>query len=179
MMEESIRGVAIVSSAVAAVALLVWNQSDGRFDKRSGDAIFSEAVAVREKQESSSIRGEDNWRASEMNSSERGGAEQNIATGEISIRPEEEIESRILQRLAQEPGLALTTLNVGCDTNTCEIVFTGEELNAPYIGEERSELFDLLNRPWEKIRVPHSALRVRETSPGVKQFSIELHYVRS
>jgi hypothetical protein len=89
-----------------------------------------------------------------------------------------EIESAVYQRIAEQPGLRLTSLtSVECDTLRCRIVFSGVEANPQYVDEYRDLPSALMNPPWDDYRPTSSSMGTREVSPGAREYVLEFTYV--
>lgn len=89
-----------------------------------------------------------------------------------------EIEDAILQRIAEQSGLEFTSLNsVGCDENTCTIVFGGTAVNPQYVGEYGDLPSALTSPPWKDYQPTSSSISTREVSPGSREYVIAFTYV--
>lgn len=89
-----------------------------------------------------------------------------------------DIESAILQRIAEQSGLKLTSLNaVDCDARTCQVVFSGVDVNPQYV-DAYSDLLGVLTDPhWNDFMPTSGSIGTREVSPGVREYVIGLTYV--
>lgn len=89
-----------------------------------------------------------------------------------------EIEGALSQRIAEQSGLKLASLNaVDCGMRTCTIVFSGLEANPQYVGEYGDLLSALTNPPWKDYQPTSGSIGTREISPGAREYVIRLTYV--
>jgi hypothetical protein len=90
----------------------------------------------------------------------------------------DEIEGSVYQRIAEQSGLKLTSLNsVDCDVNICKVVFSGMEANPQYTDEYSDLLGALTNPPWKDIQPTSGSIGTREVSPGAREYVIGFTYV--
>jgi hypothetical protein len=89
-----------------------------------------------------------------------------------------QIESAVYQRIAEQPGLELTSLtSVECDTLRCTIGFSGVDVNPRHV-DKYHELDRALGRPpWDDYQPTQSSLGTREVAPGVREYVLEFTYV--
>jgi hypothetical protein len=106
---------------------------------------------------------------------EAGGSASSLVFGRASPA---QIESTVYQRIAEQPGLELTSLrSVECDTLRCTIVFSGVDVNPRYV-DKYHELDSALGRPpWHDYQPTQSSLGTREVAPGVREYVLEFTYV--
>jgi len=89
-----------------------------------------------------------------------------------------EIEGAIHQRLAEQSGLKLVSLNaVDCDLRTCTVVFSGLEANPQHVDEHSDLVSALTGPPWNEFRTTSSSIGTREVAPGAREYVIGFTYV--
>jgi hypothetical protein len=89
-----------------------------------------------------------------------------------------DIENDVYQRIADQPGLELTSLtSVECDTLRCSIVFTGVEANPQYTDEYGELLSALAKPPWDDYQPTASSIGTRELAPGAREYVLAFTYV--
>lgn len=89
-----------------------------------------------------------------------------------------EIENALLQRIAGQSGLKLTSLNsVDCDMMRCTVAFSGLEANPQSIDEYSDLRSALINPPWKDYQPTSSSIGTREVSPGAREYVIGFTYV--
>lgn len=89
-----------------------------------------------------------------------------------------EVEGAVYQRLAEQSGLTLTSLEaVKCDQRTCRVVFSGLEGNPQYIDEYGEVLSTLTNPPWVGYQPTSGSIGTREISPGAREYVVGFTYV--
>lgn len=89
-----------------------------------------------------------------------------------------EIEAAVYQRIAEQPGLSLTSLtSVACDTLTCTVVFSGIEADPQYVDEYGDLLSALTRPPWNDYQPTSGSIGTREVSPGAREYVLGFTYV--
>jgi hypothetical protein len=89
-----------------------------------------------------------------------------------------EIEGAVYQRIAEQAGLKLTSLNaVECGLRTCTVVFSGVHANPQYTDEYSDLLSALMRPPWKDYQPTSGSIGTREVSPGAKEYVIGFTYV--
>ena len=89
-----------------------------------------------------------------------------------------EIENDVMQRIAEQSDLELTSLDsVNCDDRTCTVMFTGLDANPQFVGDY-SDLYDMLLRTAsDDYRPTSGSISTREISPGAREYVIGISYV--
>lgn len=89
-----------------------------------------------------------------------------------------EIENDVMQRIAEQPDLELTSLNsVNCDVRTCTVTFTGLDADPQFVGDY-SDLYDMLLRTTsDDYRPTSGSISTREVSPGAREYVVGISYV--
>jgi hypothetical protein len=101
---------------------------------------------------------------------------------EAPVEPEyaepTQVEDAILQLLAQQPRLALVSINsVKCSATTCEIAFSGADLNSRAVGPGAMEIqTSLFAQRWADVRVLSSGVGTREIVPGARETVFSFEY---
>lgn len=89
-----------------------------------------------------------------------------------------ELENAVHQRLAEQPGLKLTSLSaVDCDLRTCTVVFSGLDANPQYTDEYTVLLTAVYKSPWKDYQLTSGSIGTREVSPGAREYVIGFSYV--
>ena len=106
---------------------------------------------------------------------EKGPVDEDPAPGVRSHPWPDDIENLMWEYFAHQPGLELTSIvSVECSERTCEIMFTGTDVNPRYVDEFEELLFSLYSKPWN---VYQGSIALQEISPGVKAFVVRVSNV--
>jgi hypothetical protein len=89
-----------------------------------------------------------------------------------------EVENALLQLLAQQPRLALVSVNsVKCSATTCEIAYSGAGPDASAVSPGAMEILDsLFAKRWAEVRVLSSGVGTREIVPGARETVFSFEY---
>lgn len=89
-----------------------------------------------------------------------------------------EIEGAVHQRLAEQSGLTLVSLNaVSCDFRTCAVVFSGLDPDPQYTDKYNDLLSALTGPPWTDYQPTSGSIGTQEVSPGAREYVIGFTYV--
>lgn len=89
-----------------------------------------------------------------------------------------EIESAVVQRLAEQPGLRVASIDsVDCDMRSCDVVFSGLDANPQHVGDYSDLLRVMMDPPWNHFQGTSGSIGTREVSPGARVYVLGFTYV--
>jgi hypothetical protein len=88
----------------------------------------------------------------------------------------DEIERRLAQFLAEQPGLEIVSLSIECGATACEIAITGREVSPRYVGAYSDLTHRLFAAPWSDLRILFGGLGTREIAPGAREYVLGFEY---
>ena len=89
-----------------------------------------------------------------------------------------EIESAVLQRLAEQSDLTFVSINsVDCDLRTCNVVFSGVDVDPQHVGDYGDLLGVMMNPPWTDFQTTSGGIGTREISAGAREYVLGFTYV--
>lgn len=89
-----------------------------------------------------------------------------------------DVEGAVHQRLAEQSGLKLVSLNaVDCDLRSCTVIFSGLDPNPSDTGDFSDLLTALTGPQWKDFRSTSSSIGTREVSPGAREYVLGFTYV--
>lgn len=96
---------------------------------------------------------------------------------ESSYAQPTEIEHLILQTIAERRPSVLSINSVKCGATTCEIAFTGTDINPRVIdAQENLSIMLLASERWRDFRILSGGMGTREISPGAREYVIGFTY---
>jgi hypothetical protein len=167
-----------IAAAIIIVAVIVWSARIAKDETRTATDDFASADVEETAGESADSPSVDSteW----IIDPEIRGRQQEAddAAGLFGRVGPAEIEAAVSQRIAEQSGLELTSLNsVDCDINTCTIVFGGVDVNPQHVGEYSDLPNALTNPPWKDYQPTSASISTREVSPGAREYVIAFTYV--
>jgi hypothetical protein len=167
-----------VAATIIILAVVLWTTWIAENDTETATDDFAPAEVKTDVEESlDSPREASTERTIDPENSERREDAGDVAGLFGRVSPTE-IEGAIFQRIAEQSGLKLTSLNsVDCDARTCRVVFSGIDENPQHVGEYSDLLGALTNPPWNDFQPTSSSIGTREVSPGAREYVMGFTYV--